>query len=158
MIYKVARNDVVRLIRTGEIGTVKGWADHEHFDANGTILQVQVSTEKVVQGNAKAFEFVAYAKPKKTTGRKVYGWVSLVLSVLFGVYIGWALVNEYGAPVSLGASLGFANLLAWLVALGYLVRPRRTRLKLPTSNKSYDEVIIGGPTRLGKGRPSTYHL
>lgn len=129
MLTKIARGDVVRLIRTGEVGTVRGWADHDAID--GTVIDVRVSTEKVVNGNANAFEFVAHARPVMTTARTVATIVMLVLAMAGGAWVGFGL-NGYGVPVFSASAQGFITAWLWLVLFGIYSRPRKTSVRQPT--------------------------
>lgn len=130
MISKVARNDVVRVIRTGEVGLVKGWVDHENLAKNGTIIDVATGGGRTIQANGNALEFVARAKPELTRGKRWAWGVIAVLAVAAGVYKGWDLSSQLDVAESI--FFGFATFFFWYYGLkGMFLFPRRTRVTLP---------------------------
>lgn len=130
MITKVARNDVVRVIRTGEVGLIKGWADHENLAANGTILDVAMGGGRTIQANGNALELVGRAKPVVTRGKR-WVWAMIVATALAaGVYKGWDLSHKLDTTESI--FFGFTTWFFWYYGLkGWLLYPRRTRVTLP---------------------------
>lgn len=129
MITRIARNDVVRLTRTGEVGTVDGWADHNKV--NGTVIDVRLSADKVITAGTGALEFVADAKLNLTKTKAV--WVSLagLLCLADGAWTATYLGRDYGVPWWLGALLGLGvSAMAWK-AVYLAARPRKARLTQP---------------------------
>lgn len=133
-VYRVARGDVVRITRTGEVGTVKGWADHERLDQHGTILDVQVSAEKTVQANGRALEFVADAKLNMTKPKAVWVLLVLLLSLGEGAWVSIYLHNDYGVGPITSAALGVGAAMLWWRSMYILtIRPHKTKLTLPAN-------------------------
>lgn len=128
MLTKIARNDVVRLTASGEVGTVDGWADHNKI--NGTVLDVRFSTRDVRTLTGDKLEFVAHAKPPVTTTRTVMSLVMIVLSMAGGVWVGFSL-NGYGVPVFSASVQGFITAWLWLAMFGIWSRPRKTSVRQP---------------------------
>jgi hypothetical protein len=95
MITRIGRDDVVRVVRTGEVGIVKGWADHEQLDRNGTIIDVQISTEKIIQVNGLALDLVAFAKLKNSK-LAMLATALVALAVTFAVTYKLALEDVSG--------------------------------------------------------------
>lgn len=143
MITKIARNDVVRLTRTGEVGVVKGWADHESLAANGTILDVEIGRGQTVQANGLALEFVADAKFKIS---QAVAWPIIAVAGSASAYIGYTLsdtVNAVTAAVVGGLAYpGFDRLLVRI-----FVKPRKTRLTLPKQTRAQAEAEVNYATR-----------
>lgn len=131
MISKVARNDVVRVLRTGEVGLVKGWADHENLAANGTILDIAVGGGRTIQANGNALEFVARAKPTWTTAKRWF-WAFLILvAMAYGSYVGWY-IAQHEVGIASSAFTGFsAYFFAYYTLKAWFIYPRRTRVTLP---------------------------
>ena len=151
MITRVARNDVVRIVRSGEVGLVKGWADHERLAQNGTILDIEVAQGKTVQANGNALEFVARAKPVWTRGKRWYWGVVTLLTMVYGSYFGWLLANQ-GVGVMAAVFSGFsAYFFAYYGLKAWTVYPRRTRITLPARVKLAQGVRgQGQPPRVVK--------
>jgi len=145
MLRKAARNDVVRLTESGEVGTVRGWADHATI--NGTVLDIQFSRTDVRTLGAEKLEFVASAKAAQTTARKVWGWLSLILSAAGGSWIGWNL-RGYGVPIDIAVIQGFITAWLWLVMFGLWSRPRKTRMTQPV------QFVTAKPKGRVQGRPA----
>jgi len=137
MITRINIGDVVRLTRTGEVGTVRGLVDHTDLARHGTILDVQLSTEKVIQANGLALEFVAPAKLKASRWALV---AVFALSALVSGTLGYYLADQ-GVPVWLAVLFGM--LLYPTFDRGYtqmFLRPRKQKVTLP-------------PTRVGTAAP-----
>jgi len=147
-VYRVARGDVVRITRTGEVGTVKGWVDHERLDQHGTILAIQVSTEKTVQANGRALEFIADAKPKLSKAKAVWVLVVLLWSLAEAAWIGYYLNADYGLSWWGSTALGIgAGGLFWRSMYLFTIRPHKTRITLPARKTTTARVQ-------GKSRPN----
>lgn len=132
MITRVARNDVVRLVQTGEVGMVKGWADHENLAQHGTVVDVEVARGKCVQANGNGLEFVADARPELSRTKAVWVILAVLLSLASGSYTAWYLVHLYGLPVLGAMGLGVGEfMLMYRAAYVLTIRPRKTRLTLP---------------------------
>lgn len=127
MITRIARDDVVRITRTGEVGTVKGWADHEQLDQHGTILDVEVARGKTIQANGNALELVANAKLKAHPLASL-----LVILAAAGVasLMGYELVSR-GVGVWLAVSIGLMLYPAYDRVLTAMFLRRKTRVTLP---------------------------
>lgn len=150
MITRVARNDVVRYIRTGEVGLVKGWADHERLAQNGTILDVAISAEKTIQGNGNAFEFVAHGKPVMSVIRTTWTLIALTLTGLLAAWIGFWLWHDHGVSLLGSVTLGIASwLMHWQAVYLLTLRPRRTRIALPARVKVAKGVRAQGQPPTG---------
>lgn len=131
MISKVARNDVVRVLRTGEVGLVKGWADHENLAANGTILDIAVGGGRTIQANGNALEFVARAKPTWTTAKRVWWTFATLFAMAYGSYFGW-IIAKHDVGIASSVFVGFsAHFFAYYALKAWTVYPRRTRVTLP---------------------------
>lgn len=132
MITRIARNDVVRITRTGEVGTVKGWADHEDLERNGTILDVEVATGKRVQANGNALEFVADAKVDLRGGKLAAWWVIFLLTGTLAVWTAWGLHADHNVDWVWTVMIGWFAWSAWhnLLTLVF-IKPRKTRVRLP---------------------------
>lgn len=104
MITKVARNDVVRLTRTGEVGLVKGWADHEKLAEHGTIIDVEIGRGQTIQANGDALEFVANAKRKINPWA---AWAIVLVSLGISGFLTYSLVDEGVNAYVAGALGGF---------------------------------------------------
>lgn len=132
MITRVARNDVVRVVRTGEVGTVKGWADHENLDRNGTILDVEVATGKKIQANGLALEFVADAKIDLKGGKLAVWWVSFLFTGALSVWVAWNFHTDHNIDWLWTVMIGWFAWSAWhnLLTLAF-IKPRKTRVRLP---------------------------
>lgn len=132
MITRIARNDVVRVKRTGEVGTVKGWADHEDLDRNGTILDVEVSRGRSVQANGLALEFVANAKREYKGGRLAAWWVLWAVTGLWAGWLAWTLNTENHTSIAMTVFVGSVTWSFWFTLLRlWLIDPRKTRVRLP---------------------------
>lgn len=129
MITRIARNDVVRLTRTGEVGTVDGWADHNKV--GGTVIDVRLSTDNVVVTNAAALEFVADAKLNMSRTKAIWVVLAALLTLADGAWTTTYLHRDYGVPWYLGAILGVGvSMVAWK-AVYLVLRPRKARLTQP---------------------------
>lgn len=149
MIAKVARNDVVRVLRTGEVGLIKGWVDHEDLTKNGTILDVAMGGGRTIQANGNALELVGRAKPTLTRGKRWVWTFIAVLAVAAGVYKGWDLSHKLDVTESI--FFGFATYFFWYYGLkGWLLYPRRTRITLPKVNNAGRPVAQGRNPRVSK--------
>ncbi len=146
MITRIARNDIVRLTRTGEVGLVKGWADHENLDRHGTIVDVEIAQGKVVQANGLALEFVANAKRGKndyTLGQSVWVLVTLLASMAWGVYLGWLMNHQHHVPVITSVFVGFSAMYFAYNALWlYTIRPKKTRIRVPKMVTGYPRQSV----------------
>lgn len=130
MISRVARNDVVRLRKNGEVGLVKGWADHEKL-ANGTIIDVDMGGGRTIQGDGNAFDYVARAKPVWSTVKRVYWGIATWVTMAWGAYFGWRIAS-HGVDVTGSAFAGFsAHFFAYYSLKGMTIYSRRTRITLP---------------------------
>lgn len=130
MISRVARDDVVRLRKNGEVGLVKGWADHEKL-ANGTIVDVDMGGGRTVQGDGYAFDYVARAKPVWSTAKRVYWTIVTWVTMAYGAYFGW-LIAGHGVGVAGSVFAGFsAHFFAYYALKGLTIYRRRTRINLP---------------------------
>lgn len=132
MITRVARNDVVRLTRTGEVGTVKGWADHERLAQHGTIIEIELSKDRAVQASGRELEFVADAKLNPSKGKAVWIFVAMLLAVMLGGMTGTHLVLTYGVTWygAFGCGVGMMAI-TWRTLYLFTIRPRKTRVNLP---------------------------
>lgn len=127
MISKVGRGDVVRITRTGEVGTVKGWADHERLDQHGTIIDVQVSTEKTVQVNGLALDLVALAPLKAS---KLAIWTTVLLALALASALSWQMQREGLDPWLVGA-IGCSLYVTFDKALSAIFLRRRVKVTVP---------------------------
>lgn len=127
MITKIGRNDVVRITRTGEVGTVKGWADHEQLDRNGTIIDVEVALGKTVQANGLALELVAFAKLQSS---KTATWAVILVSMAVSSWVGWTLADE-GTRVAVAVLVGFLTYPGVDRLLTSMFLRKRVRVNLP---------------------------
>ncbi|AZS06726.1 membrane protein [Streptomyces phage Hiyaa] len=147
MLSKVARNDVVRVTRTGEVGLVKGWADHEKIDENGTIVDVELSLGKTVQANGLALEFVADAKPKFSKAKSAWVLLAALIALSNGVWVGIDLTSRYGMTWWASFSLAVGStMLVWKALYLLTIRPRKTSIRLPRKQVPHPSV----------GRPSVH--
>jgi len=143
-VSRVARGDVVRLIRTGQVGVIRGWADHERLAQNGTILDVDLGGGQTVQANGRALDFVADAYRRVPVWRV---WVGLILSAAGGGVITFDQQVNHGNPIWMAAGIGWLFVQALYGAWhSMLIRPRKTRITLPA------KVVVRPGTR-GVGRP-----
>lgn len=157
MLSRIARNDVVRSIRTGEVGLVKGWADHENLDRYGTIVDVELAKGKTMQANGLALEFVADAKVGKGDTSKVkavWTFIAALFSTLWGALSGWSLADGYGTPLVTSAFVGYtAMYFVWRFLWYLTIRPKKTRIRLPrkqVQHPSGDQVGGFGPAGMHK--------
>lgn len=136
MITRVARNDVVRVLRTGEVGLIKGWVDHEDLTKNGTILDVSMGGGRTIQANGNALEFVARAKPVWTVAKRWYWAFVTLFTLVYGAYFGWS-ANDAGMPLAASVFVGFsAHFFAYYALKAWTIYPRRTRITVPRSTST----------------------
>lgn len=165
MITRIARGDVVRLIRTGEVGTVVGIVEHDELETRGTLLDVQVAKEKKVTANGNALEFVAHAKLKSHPAALAF---VVLLTIAVTSLIGWALVRE-GTGVWFAVSISVMLYPTIDRTYAAIFLRRRIKVRLPKNRSTTERrtaeaeqnLFTGGPSRVGKGRPpgpSTYHV
>ena len=126
MITRIGRNDVVRVRRTGEVGTIKGWADHEMLDQYGTILDVQVSTEKVIQVNGHALDLVAFAPLK---AGKLATWAVILVAGSMSAFLTYKLDQDLSAWVA--AAIGGSFYVTFDKMLSAMFLRKRVRVTLP---------------------------
>jgi hypothetical protein len=127
MITKIGRNDVVRIMRTGEVGTVKGWADHEQLDHNGTIIDVEVAQGKTVQANGLALELVALAKLQNS---KLAMWATILTALAITFAVTYRLAQEGVSPLLIVA-VGLSFYVSVDRALTAMFLRKRVRVSLP---------------------------
>lgn len=136
MITRIARNDVVRVMRTGEVGTVKGWADHENLGpTTGTIIDVKVSRDRTVQATGPALELVANAK-REYRGRRLAAWWTLfVLTGLFSGWVAWNINHENHTSIAVTTFFGLSAWSMWFTVLrAWLLDPRKVWVRSPRSS------------------------
>lgn len=132
MITRIARNDVVRITRTGEVGTVKGWADHEDLDRNGTILDIEVARGKKIQANGNALEFVADAKIDLKGGKLAAWWVIFLLTGALATWVGWNFHTAHHVDWLWTVMIGWFAWSAWHgLLVRFVIKPRKTSVRLP---------------------------
>lgn len=124
---RVAKNDVVRIKRTGEVGTVEGWAEHARLKS--AAINVKVSAQDSRTLTVGELEFVADAKPVMT---KVKSWATLVLLALAlvgGGWVGWSLWTEFDMAWYGSAAIGMFTFMGWFRAFHLtFLRPRKTKV------------------------------
>lgn len=131
MLTRVARNDVVRSVHTGEVGTVDGWADHARI--NGTIVDVRFSNTDIRPCGVANLEFVASAKPKMTGPRSFIVLAVFAATLAAGTLTSYDLTAYYGLPWYTATVLGMGEiLLLWQVVYVAWLRPTKTRMTQPT--------------------------
>lgn len=132
MITRVARNDVVRVMRTGEVGLIKGWADHEDLDRHGTILDVAMGGGRTVQVNGHALEFVANAKTNLQGGKLGAWWALFILTGAAAVLVALNLQSKHDIGFLWTALIGWFTWQTWLNMFTIaFFKPRKTRIRLP---------------------------
>lgn len=142
MITRIGRDDVVRVLSTGEVGTVKGWADHELLAQHGTIIDVQVSKEKTIQVNGRGLELVAYAKLRPS---RLAGWSVVLVAAALATYSAYRLRQD-GTDLFVTVCVGIMMYSGLDRILTGLFLRKRTRVNLPA-----DYVTV--PGQKAKGRP-----
>lgn len=150
MITRVGRNDVVRHTATGEVGLVKGWADHEKLAQNGTILDVDMGRGRTIQGNGNAFEFVARAKPTWTRAKRWFWGFATLVTMAYGSYFGWQAAQK-GLDTVSSVFVGFsAHFFAYYSVKVWTVYPKRVRITLPARVKLTSDRGRGSAPRVSK--------
>lgn len=152
MITRVARNDVVRVIKTGEVGLIKGWADHEKLAQNGTILDVELSIGRTIQVNGLALEFVASAKLKNSLWAQ---WLVILVSMSLASYIGW-LVAQEGVRVAIAVMLGSLVYPSLDRTLTSMFLRKKTRISVPVKTVPHPSVRVKGSGNITAGRDIKY--
>lgn len=155
MITRIARNDVVRITQTNEVGLVKGWADHEKLAKNGTIIDIEIGRGQTIQANGNALEYVARAKPEWNTAKRWYWAFVTLLTMAYGAYFGW-LIADHGVDVIGSVFAGFsAHFFAYYALKGLTIYRRRTRINLPKLS-SHPHVKVRGNGNVTAGRDIGY--
>lgn len=132
MITRVARNDVVRVLRTGEVGLIKGWADHEQLAKHGTVLDISMGGGRTVQANGNALEFVARAKIEWSRPLRAWQLFLLVTTMAYGSWVGYGLVDDYDVSITTGVFVGYmAQFFSYFTMKAWTMYPKRTRVTLP---------------------------
>lgn len=122
---RVAKNDVVRVRATGEVGTVADWLLRR--EAGGNRVTVVLSRDSVRHFRPSDLEFVADAKPNMTTARAVWALVLFAAALALGVDAGYRLAQIDGVSVLVATALGFfvaSGLSTFFQAL--FIKPRKT--------------------------------
>lgn len=128
MITRIARGDVVRITKTGEVGTVSGIADHDDVAKNGTLIDVKVSTAKSVTANGRELEFVANAKIENKRAAVVFVIVlTLVATSMYGYVLASSGVEIWFSVLT---SLILCPALDRIYSAMFL-HPRKTTVSLP---------------------------
>lgn len=129
MITRIARGDVVRVNKTGEVGTVAGIADHDGIEKKGTLIDVKVSGEKTIVANGNELDFVANAPLNKDKKARLIFVV--LLSIAVSSMTGLALANA-GVAVWFAGSVGamvYPSMDRMYTTM--FLRPRKTSVRRP---------------------------
>jgi hypothetical protein len=142
MITRIGRGDVVRITRTGEVGTVAGWADRDRLARRGTIIDVRVSNEKTIQANGRALELVALAKLQASA---LATWSVVAVALALAGVSSYRLYQD-GTDLFVTVCVGLMMYTGLDRTLTALFLRKRTRVNLPVD---YTTV----PGQKAKSRP-----
>lgn len=128
MITRVAVNDVVCVVKSGEVGTVQGWAYHKRLKSGAVNVQISATDTRTYQPSE--LEFVANAKIQLTGGKLATYWVVFLATGALAAWTSLSLRSDYGLDWFWTGFVGFSVWTLWhRLGTSLLVKPRKTRVK-----------------------------